>query len=71
MDEDDIIVSLCIIIIASAVQRIQRRKRPRKKWVRAWIQRRRKHGAHHSEVIECSINVPLLDRVHINVEFGL
>jgi len=24
-----------------------------------------------SEVIECSINVPLLDRVHINVEFGL
>jgi hypothetical protein len=40
MDEDDIIVSLCIIIIASAVQRIQRRKRPRKKWVRAWIQRR-------------------------------
>ena len=58
MDEDEIIVSLCIIIIASAVQRIQRRKRPRKKWVRAWIQRRRKHGAHHALMQELSAEDP-------------
>ena len=58
MDEDDIIVSLCIIIIASAVQRIQRRKRPRKKWVRAWIQRRWKHGAHHALMQELSAEDP-------------
>ena len=42
--EDEIIISLCIIIIASVLQRIQRKKRPRKKWVHAWIQRCRKHA---------------------------
>jgi hypothetical protein len=42
--EDKIIISFCIIIIASVLQRIQRKKRQRKKWVRAWIQSR-KHGA--------------------------
>jgi hypothetical protein len=42
--EDEIIISLCIIIIASVLQRIQRKKRQRKKWVHAWIQRCRKHA---------------------------
>jgi hypothetical protein len=45
---------LCIIIIASVLQRIQRKKRQRKKWVRAWMERRRKHGAHHALVKELS-----------------
>jgi hypothetical protein len=55
--EDKIIISLCIIIIASVLQRIQRKKRQRKKWVRAWIQSR-KHGAHHALVKELSDEDP-------------
>jgi hypothetical protein len=34
--EDEIIISLCIIIIASVLQRTQRKKRQRKKCVRAF-----------------------------------
>jgi hypothetical protein len=56
--EDEIVISLCIIIIASVLQRIQRKKRQRKKWVRAWIKRRRKHGAHHALVKELSDEDP-------------
>ena len=55
--EDKIIISLCIIIIASVLQRIQRKIRQRKKWVRAWIQSR-KHGAHHALVKELSDEDP-------------
>jgi DNA-binding GntR family transcriptional regulator len=55
--EDKIIISLCIIIIASVLQRIQRKIRQRKKWVRAWIQSR-KHGAHHALVKELSDKDP-------------
>jgi hypothetical protein len=33
---------------------MQRKKRQRKKWARAWIQRHRKHGAHHALVKELS-----------------
>jgi hypothetical protein len=42
----------------SVLQRIQRKKRQRKKWVRAWIQRRKKHGAHHALVKELSDEDP-------------
>ena len=45
--EDDIIVALCIIIIARATQIIKRRQRRPRRWIRSWIQRRQIHGAMH------------------------
>ena len=48
MEEDDIVVSLCIILIASAALRIRRDRRRPKAWARSWIRRRAHYGAHHS-----------------------
>jgi len=56
MEEDDIIVALCIIIIARAAQIIKRRPR---RWIRSWIQRRQIHGAYHALMQELSTEDPL------------
>jgi hypothetical protein len=55
--EDEIIISLCIIIIASVLQRTQRKKTPEKKMCTC-IQRCRKYGAHHALVKELSDEDP-------------
>lgn len=52
MEEDDIVVALCIIMIASAIKKIRRRQRRQRRWVRPWIQRRQQHGAHHALIQE-------------------
>ena len=59
MDEDEIIIPLCIIIIASVVQRNIERRRRRRRWVRNWIQTRGQFGAHHALVQELAIEESL------------
>ena len=54
MEEDDIIVTLCIIIVRAA-QIIKRRQR---RWIRSWIQRRQIHGAYHALMQELSTEDP-------------
>ena len=51
MEEENIAVSLCVIIIASAILRIKRDKRRPRVWARSWIRRRPRYGAHHSLII--------------------
>ena len=52
MEEDDIVVSLRIILIASAALRIRRGRRRPRAWARSWVRRRAHYGAHHSLVRE-------------------
>ena len=58
MENDDIVATLCIIIIANAVRIIRNRQRRRRQWTRPWIQRRSQHGAHHA----------LLQELHVTTE---
>ena len=58
MEEDNIVVSLCIIIIASAILRIRRDRRRPRAWARSWIRRRARYGAHHSLMNELSSEDP-------------
>ena len=58
MEEDNIAVSLCIIIIASAILRIRRDRRRPMVWARSWIRRRARYGAHHSLIKELSSEDP-------------
>ena len=61
MEEDNIAVSLCIlIIIATAVLRIRLDKRPPRVWARSWIRRRARYCAHHSLIKELSSEDPEL-----------
>ena len=46
MEDENVAISLCLIIIASAALRIRRG------WTRAWIYRRRQFGAHHALIKE-------------------
>ena len=46
MENDDIVATLCIIIIANAVKIIRKRQKLRRQCTRPWIQRRGQHGAH-------------------------
>ena len=48
MEDDNVAISLCLIIIASAALRIRRDRRRPRRWVRAWIHMRRQFGAHHA-----------------------
>ena len=58
MEGDNIAISLCIIIIASAILRISRdRRRPRVS-ARSWIRRHARYGAHHSLIKEMSSEDP-------------
>ena len=59
MENDDIVATLCIIIIANAVQIInKKRQRHRRQWTRPWIQRRSQHGAHHALLQELTTEDP-------------
>ena len=48
MEENDIVVSLCIILIASAALRIRQDRRGPRAWARSWIRRQAHYGAQHS-----------------------
>ena len=48
MEDENVAISLCLIIIASAALRIRRDRRRPRRWARAWIYRRRQFGAHHA-----------------------
>ena len=58
MEEDNIAISLCIIIIASAILRISRDRRWPRVWARSWILRHARYGAHHSLIKELSSEDP-------------
>ena len=58
MEEENIAVSLCVIIIASAILRIKRDRRRPRVWARSWIRRRARYGAHHSLINELSSEDP-------------
>ena len=58
MENDDIVATLCIIIIANAVGIIRNRQRLRRQWTRPWIQRRSQHGAHHALLQELTTKDP-------------
>ena len=58
MENDDIIDTLCIIIIANAVKIIRKRQRRRRQWTRPWIQRRSQDGAHHALLQELTTENP-------------
>ena len=61
MEEDNIAVSLCIlIIIASAILRIRLDRRPPRVWARSWIRRRARYCTHHSLIKELSSEYPEL-----------
>ena len=63
MEEDNIAVSLCIlIIIASAILRIRLDRRPPRVhvWTLSWIRRRARYCAHHSLITELSSEDPEL-----------
>ena len=58
MENDDIVATFCIIIIANAVKIIRKRQRLRRQWTRPWIQRRSQHGAHHALLQELTSDDP-------------
>ena len=58
MEEDKIVVVLCIIMIASAIQGIRRQRRRQRRWVRPWIRRRQQHGAHQALMVELTTEDP-------------
>ena len=57
-NHDDIVATLCIIIIANAVKIIRKRQRLRRQWTRPWIQRRSQHEAHHALLQERTTEDP-------------
>ena len=48
LGDENVAISLCLIIIASAALRIRCDRRRPRQWTRAWIHRRRQLGAHHA-----------------------
>ena len=58
MENDDIIDTLCIIIIANAVKIIRKRQRRRRQWTRPWILSRSQDGAHHALLQELTTEDP-------------
>ena len=47
-EEDEIVVPLCLIVIALAMQHLNGPRIIRSCWTRRWIQRRKIYGAHHA-----------------------
>ena len=47
-EEDEVIVPLCLIVIALAMQHLNGPRIIRSCWTRVWIQRRNVYGAHHA-----------------------
>jgi hypothetical protein len=58
MEEDEIVVVLCILMIASAIQGIRRQRRRQRRWVRPWIRRRQQHGANQALMVELTTEDP-------------
>ena len=48
MEDENVAISLCLIIIASVALRIRHDKRRPRRWARACLHRRRQFGAHHA-----------------------
>ena len=53
-DADEIIVSLCIIIICADLNQLRGQMARRRYWVRPWINRRDTYGAYHALLKELS-----------------
>ena len=47
-EEDEIVVPLCLIVIALAMQQLNEPGIIRSCWTRVWIQRRNEYVAHHA-----------------------
>ena len=58
MEDENIAISLCLIIIASAALRLQRERRRPRRWVRPWINRRRQFGAYNALMKELASEDP-------------
>ena len=58
MEGENVTISLCLIIIASAALRIRHDRRRPRRWARAWIYRRRQFGAHHALMKELAFEDP-------------
>ena len=58
MEDENIAISLCLIIIASAALRIQRDRRRPRRLMLACIYRRRQFGAHHALMKELASEDP-------------
>ena len=56
-DNEDIIIPLCILLIATGIQQY-RGNRFGRLWVRPWIARRNQYGAYHALVQELSSEDP-------------
>ena len=59
MENDDIVATLCIIIVANAVKIIRKIHGRMRQWIRPLIQRLSQHGAHHAllQVIQLKIQM--------------
>ena len=51
-EEDEVIIALCLIIMAVAMQNLEGRQVMRRIWTRPWILRRKIYGAHHALIEE-------------------
>ena len=58
MEDENVAISLCLIIIASAALRIRRDWRRPRRWACTWIYRRRQFGAHHALMKELASEDP-------------
>ena len=58
MEDENVAISLCLIIIASAALRLQHERRRPRRWVRPWIDRRRQFGAYNALMKELASEDP-------------
>ena len=58
MEVKNVVISLCLIIIASAALKILCDRRRPTRWTRAWIHRRTQLGAHHALMKELASEEP-------------
>ena len=58
VEDENVAVALCLIIIASAALRIRCDRRRPRQWALAWIYRSRHFGAHHASMKELTSEDP-------------
>ena len=68
MEDENVAISLSLIIIASAALRIRRDRRRPRQWTRAWIHRRRQLRAHHALMKELESEDPQSYRNFIRMD---
>ena len=56
MVDNDLFLSICVVIIAIIMKRRRRRSRKRKVWSRDWIKNRQRHGAYHHLLQELRVS---------------